>query len=130
MSERPLSPHLQVYKFFPTMALSICHRITGVGLTFGLLALAYWLTSAGNGEEDYERALALLGTWPVKLLLLAWLAAWCYHFVNGIRHLLWDASIGIEKAQVRRSRWLVVGCAAVGWVVFAWLLFCGRGFQP
>lgn len=130
MSERPLSPHLEVYKFFPTMALSIFHRITGVGLTVGLMALAYWLASASSGEEDYERAVALLGTWPLKLLLLAWLAAWCYHFTNGIRHLLWDASIGIEKAQVRRTRWLVVGVAALAWLVCAALLFGGRGAQP
>jgi succinate dehydrogenase / fumarate reductase cytochrome b subunit len=129
MSERPLSPHLQVYKFFPTMFLSILHRITGVWLTLGLLALAYWLTSAGAGEEDYERALALLGSWPVQLLLLAWLAAWCYHFFNGLRHMGWDASINIEKAQIRRTRWVVVGLAGSAWLLFAWLLFCGRGFQ-
>jgi len=130
MSERPLSPHLQVYKFFPTMFLSILTRITGVGLTVGLIAFAWWLNAAAGGEEDYERALAVLGSWPAQLLLLAWLAAWCYHLCNGVRHLLWDAIIGIEKDQIRRSRWMVVGAAASAWVIFAWLLFCGRGFQP
>jgi len=130
MNPRPLSPHLQVYKFFPVMALSILHRITGAWLTLGLLAFTYWLMSAATGEYDYERATAFLGSWPMKVLLLAWLAAWCYHFVNGIRHLCWDALIGIEKAQARRSRVLVVAATAIAWLSFAWLLFCGRGFAP
>lgn len=130
MNPRPLSPHLQVYKFFPTMFLSILHRITGVGLTIGLVGFTWWLSSAAAGEYEFERATAVLGSWPVQVLLLAWLAAWCYHFVNGLRHLGWDATIAIEKAQVRRTRWVVVVVAALAWVLLAWLLFCGRGFAP
>ena len=130
MNPRPLSPHLQVYKFFPTMFLSILHRITGVGLTLGLVAFTYWLASAASGEYDYGRALRLLGSWPAQVLLLGWLFAWCYHFVNGLRHLGWDASIAIEKAQVRRTRWWVVSIAGGAWVLLARLLFCGRGISP
>jgi succinate dehydrogenase / fumarate reductase cytochrome b subunit len=130
MSERPLSPHLQIYKFFPTMAMSILHRISGVWLSLGLLVLVYWLGSAAGGEADYDQAIALFASWPLKVLLFAWLGAWCYHSVNGLRHLGWDAALGMEKAQVRRSRWMVVGVTALAWLLLAWLLFGARGVKP
>lgn len=130
MQQRPLSPHLQVYKFFPQMFLSIFHRITGVGLTVGLFVFTWWLASAAAGETRYDRAVAVLSSWPVQVLLAAWLFAWVYHFVNGIRHLLWDATLVIEKAQVRRSRTVVVAVTLVAWLLLAWLLFRGQGVQP
>ena len=104
MTERPLSPHLSVYRFMHTLALSILHRITGVWMALGLCALVYWLASVAAGESEYARASALLGSWYVRVLLLLWLAAYCYHFVNGLRHLAWDAGFGLEKLQVAAHR--------------------------
>lgn len=124
MSERPLSPHLSIYRFQHTMALSILHRISGVWLSVGLLGLVYWLSSVASGEAAYEHARALLGGWFFRLLLLSWLAAWCYHLVNGLRHLGWDAGFGIEKAQARRSARVVIVLAALGLLLAAYLLFC------
>lgn len=126
MRERPLSPHLSVYRFMHTMALSILHRISGVWMAFGLAVLVYWLMSAAAGESEYERAGVLLRGWVLRALLLAWLAAFCYHGVNGLRHLAWDADIGLEKLQARRSARLVVVLAAAAFLVAAYLLFCPR----
>ena len=125
-SERPLSPHLSIYRFQHTMALSILHRIAGVWLSVGLVPLVYWLASVAAGEAAYERARALLGGWFFRLLLLSWLAAWCYHFVNGLRHLSWDAGFGLERTQARRSAHVVVVVAALALLLAAYLLFIAR----
>ena len=130
MRERPLSPHLSVYRFLHTMVLSILHRITGVWMSLGLCALVYWLASAAAGEGAYGRASILLSGWCFRLLLLSWLAAYCYHFVNGLRHLCWDAGFGLERLQVRRSARVVIAVAAIGLAVAAYLLFCPRAGLP
>lgn len=130
MVERPLSPHLSVYRFIHTMALSILHRITGVWMSFGLCALVYWLVSAAAGESDFARASALMSGWWFRALLLLWLAAYCYHFVNGLRHLAWDAGFGLEKLQARRTAWLVVAVAVIGFLLLACLLLCSRAGVP
>ncbi len=130
MSARPLSPHLSVYRFVHTLVLSILHRITGVWLSIGLCALVYWLASAAAGESEYARASALLGSGLVRVLLWLWLAAYCYHFVNGLRHLAWDAGFGLERLQVRRTARVVVLVALIGFVLLAYLLFCPRAGVP
>jgi succinate dehydrogenase / fumarate reductase cytochrome b subunit len=122
MPERPLSPHLSVYRFLHTLALSILHRITGLGLSVGLGALVYWLASAAAGESEYARASALLGSGYFRPLWLLWLGAFCYHFVNGLRHLAWDAGLGLEKLQVRRSAKLVLIVALLGFLLLGALL--------
>jgi len=130
MRERPLSPHLFIYRRAHTMVLSITHRITGVWLALGLCALVYWLMSAAAGEAEYGRATALLGGWPLRILMLGWLAAYCYHFVNGLRHLGWDAGLGLEKLQARRSAGVVIAVTLVGLAVAGYLLFCPRAGAP
>lgn len=126
MRERPLSPYASIYRFQHTMVLSFMHRVSGVWMALGLCALVYWLMSAAAGEAEFGRASALLGGWFFRLLLLAWLAAYCYHFVNGLRHLGWDAGFGLEKLQARRSARVVVAVAIVGLAAAAYLLFCPR----
>lgn len=126
MPERPLSPHLSIYRFQHTMALSILHRIAGVWLSVGLVPLVYWLASVAAGEAAYERARALLGGGLFRSLLLSWLAAWCYHFVNGLRHLSWDAGFGLERTQARRSARVVIVVAALGLLLAAYFLFFAR----
>jgi succinate dehydrogenase / fumarate reductase cytochrome b subunit len=123
MAHRPLSPHLTIYRFAYTMALSIVHRITGVALAVGLIALVLWLAALAGGAEAYAGFLGFAGAWPFKVLLGLWLAAFVYHFFNGIRHLLWDAGIGLERAQARRSATIVVVAVVVVSLLLLYVLF-------
>ena len=127
MPARPLSPHLSIYRFAYTMALSIGHRITGVALAAGLLVLAAWLLSAAAGAQSYAATVAVLSGWCFKVLLVGWLLAFLYHFANGIRHLFWDAGIGLEKAQARRSAAVVVVAVALVLAVCLYVLFGASG---
>jgi succinate dehydrogenase / fumarate reductase cytochrome b subunit len=127
MPTQPLSPHLTVYRFAYTMALSIIHRITGVAQTTGLALLAFWLMAAASGPVAYARAQGLLGLPLFKLMLASWLLAFVYHLCNGVRHLFWDAGWGLEKSQARRSAWGVVLIALVLFAFLAWRAFVSRG---
>jgi succinate dehydrogenase / fumarate reductase, cytochrome b subunit len=113
MANRPLSPHLTIYRFAYTMALSIAHRITGVALSVGLVVLVAWLVALAAGADAYAGYLQFVGSWPFKVLLGLWLVAFVYHFCNGIRHLFWDAGKGLERAQARRSARIVVVAVVV-----------------
>lgn len=124
MVARPLSPHLGIYRFMYTMALSFAHRFTGVALAVGLVVLAWWLTALASGETAYLGALRWLAIWPAKVLLFGLLAAFLYHVANGVRHLLWDAGFGFEKQQARRSAWLVLAVVVIAIAAFGYLLFC------
>jgi succinate dehydrogenase / fumarate reductase, cytochrome b subunit len=90
------------------MALSIMHRATGVALSLGIFLLVAWLAALASGPETYARFASFAATWPVKVVIALWILSFCYHFANGIRHLLWDLSIGMERAQARFSAKLVV----------------------
>lgn len=111
--ERPLSPHLQVYRFAYTMSLSILHRATGVALFAGLLILSCWLLAAADGPEHYARVAAFLGHPVLKIALIGWVVAFWYHLFAGLRHLAWDLGFGFEKAVARRSGAIVVGATLV-----------------
>ena len=87
---RPLSPHLQVWKFHATMAASIMHRMTGVGLYVGSVLLVAWIVAAATGPQAYDAVLAVLLHPVGQVFLVLWTLAVTYHFANGIRHLLWD----------------------------------------
>jgi succinate dehydrogenase / fumarate reductase cytochrome b subunit len=130
MRERPTSPHLTIYRFQYTMALSILHRITGVILSVGLLPLAYWLTAIAAGPSAYERALSLLASWPFKLLLAGWIAAFSWHLVNGIRHLSWDSGFGFERAAARASARVAVVVATVVALLLLGFAFAAHGGAP
>ena len=110
---RPLSPHLQVYRPQLTSVLSILHRITGVGLAVGTLLLVWWLVSAATGPTAFDTVQSFIGSIVGRLLLLAWSFALYYHLCNGIRHLVWDAGKGFELGTAYVSGWLVVIAAAV-----------------
>ena len=105
---RPLSPHLQVYRLPLAGILSFAHRITGVALALGALALAYWINAAAYGPDAFYQAQALMGHWFSRLLLFGWTLSLFFHLCNGIRHLFWDAGIGLEIEQVNMSGWLVL----------------------
>ena len=125
--QRPLSPHLGIYRFMYTMATSIAHRITGIVLSVGLVVLVGWLFAAASGAEAYAEASALLSTGFVKLLIAAWMLAFCYHLCNGIRHLTWDAGIGLEKQEARRSAAVTIVATLVIAGVLGYLAFLARG---
>jgi len=105
--KRPLSPHLQIYKPQLTSVMSILHRITGVFLSLATLVLVYWLMAAAEGPEAYQQARSLLSTWWGLLLLFGWSLALFYHLCNGIRHLFWDAGLGMDIKTVYTTGKLV-----------------------
>lgn len=107
MPTRPLSPHLSVYKFKYTLVSSILNRFAGVALSVGLLLLVYWLLALSGGAASLARAQWLLGSPIAKLFYAGMVAAFCYHLVAGIRHLVWDTGRGLERSQSHKSAWLV-----------------------
>jgi len=117
---RPLSPHLQVYKPQITSVLSILHRITGVGLGLGTLLLAWWVIAAAAGPEAFATAQGFFGSIIGRLLLLVFTLALFYHLTNGIRHLVWDAGYGFELRTVTISGWTAI-VATVVLTLIAWI---------
>jgi succinate dehydrogenase / fumarate reductase cytochrome b subunit len=121
MRQRPLSPHLGVYKFMYTMALSILHRITGLAATCGFLVFVWWLMSLASGERSYASAMRILCAPVSKLLLVGFTFSFIYHFCNGIRHLVWDTGRGLERAQARASGRVVIVAAVLLTALVIWL---------
>ena len=105
---RPLSPHLQVYRPQLTSILSILHRITGVVIWAGAVMMTYWIASATYGPEAFARAQWFLGSWFGRLVLLGLTGASFYHLANGIRHLAWDIGWGYEMDKLNISGWAVL----------------------
>ena len=118
---RPLSPHLQVYRPQLTSMLSILHRITGVALGIGTLLLVYWLVALSLGPAAYADAEAVIGSFLGRLLIFGWSLALFYHLCNGIRHLFWDAGYGFELETAYRSGWIVM-VASLALTVLAWIV--------
>jgi len=120
-SERPLSPHLQIYRPQLTSALSIFHRISGVFLALGTLLLTAWLVAAASGPDAFAAVQGFIGSILGYLLLLGWSAALFYHLANGIRHLFWDAGYGFELVNAYRSGYAVLIATGVltlaAWIV-------------
>ncbi|KPF86068.1 succinate dehydrogenase [alpha proteobacterium AAP38] len=115
--QRPLSPHLQVYRLPLPALTSIAHRITGVGLTVGTLLLVWWLVAAAAGPDAYATASGFIAS-PIGLLLMfGWTAALWYHLLNGLRHLIWDGAKMLTLEQSYSSAKLVIGGAVVATVV-------------
>ena len=106
--DRPLSPHLSVYRWPITMTLSILHRATGVGLSLGLIVLAAWLLQAAAGPEQHQYFRATMATPIGRILLIGFTFAFFLHMGNGIRHLVWDTGSGFEIRQANASAWIVL----------------------
>ena len=118
--QRPLSPHLQIYKPQISSALSIFHRISGVALSVGALLLVCWLVAAADGEAAYNGLSWFLRSWLGVLLLFGWTAALWYHFCAGIRHLAWDAGYGFDLPTMHLTGKIVLGATAV-LTVLTWI---------
>ena len=122
-SARPLSPFMlgQYYRFQITSLLSIIHRITGVLLAVGSIALAAWVLCAAAGPQTYASYMWFARSILGQLLLLGWSWALLYHLCNGIRHLVWDAGYSFEIKNVYIGGWIVVIASlvltAILWIV-------------
>ncbi len=110
---RPTSPYLTIYHWGICMSLSILHRITGGFLALGLIALAYWFVSLESGPEAYATATSVLANPLGLLVLVGWTFAFLFHLLNGVRHLVWDAGKGFERAERRGGGWFAVAAAAL-----------------
>lgn len=118
---RPLSPHLSVYKFRITSTLSILHRMTGVALSIGAVALVWWLFAIASGPDAYAVFLSVAGSIVGKIAIAGWLFTFFYHLCNGVRHLFWDVGKGFAIEQARASGWTVVTVSALA-TLAAWFL--------
>jgi succinate dehydrogenase / fumarate reductase cytochrome b subunit len=122
---RPLSPHLTIYHWAPTMIVSITHRATGIALSVGALVLAWWLFAISYGPEAYQ-GFYLFALSPLGLVMMfgfAWSLA--FHFLQGIRHLAWDLGYGFAKTTARLTALGVIGLSLL--IAFAVLAFVWTG---
>lgn len=124
-ANRPMSPHLQVYRPQLTSVMSILHRMTGVALAGGLVLVLWWLVALASGREYYDFVMGVAGSWIGRLVLLGFTWAIFYHLCNGLRHLYWDAGWGFDIPSVYRTGWMVVIGSAV-LTVLAWV--CAYAF--
>lgn len=119
--QRPLSPHLEIYRFTWTMASSIVHRITGIALYAGTILLAAWLLSAASGKPSYDTAQWLFGSFLGRIVLFGYTWALIHHLLGGIRHLIWDTGAGFERGpRMALAKWnfiLSVILTLVIWII-------------
>jgi succinate dehydrogenase / fumarate reductase cytochrome b subunit len=127
-AERPLSPHLQIYKWPLSMATSISHRASGIWLSIGSAALIFWLICAALGPADYAIAENFFRSgWGIALLML-WSWAFFYHLCNGVRHLFWDAGKGFELPTAFATGWaayLLSGAMTIVTWIFGFIVMGG-----
>ena len=125
-ASRPLSPHLGIYRWYFTMALSIAHRVTGAGLTVGLLLLTWWLLALAGGPDSFATVQAAMDNFLGGLILFGFTIFLFYHSLNGVRHLVWDTGRNLDKAGARTSGMIVLaGTAALTVVTWIAILLVG-----
>jgi succinate dehydrogenase / fumarate reductase cytochrome b subunit len=119
--ERPLSPHLLIYKPMLTMLMSIAHRITGAALYFGTLMLACWLLTAATGPNAYGSIGSFMNSFLGRLILFGYTWALVHHMLGGIRYLIWDTGRGFGPVQ---REWLVVATVvgSITMTIIIWIL--------
>lgn len=117
--QRPLSPFMH-YRWQYTNTTSILHRVTGIVLTLCFFVLVYWLAAAAAGADRYRAALETIGSPLVQVVLFGGLFSFCYHLLNGIRHLFFDAGYGFELPVARKTGWAAV-LGAVALTVVLWV---------
>ena len=123
--DRPMSPHLQVWRWHVTMATSILHRATGMALYVGALIAAGWFIALAAGPEAFDGYRAFLGS-PIGYLILFGLSfSLLYHLANGIRHLVWDTGRGLEPRTADMSGWAAIVFAIVATVLIWVIAFVG-----
>jgi succinate dehydrogenase / fumarate reductase cytochrome b subunit len=118
---RPLSPHLLIYRPQISSVLSIFHRFTGLGLGGGTLLLVWWLVAAATSDAAYAQVAWFVSSWLGYLCLFGWTVCLWYHFCNGIRHLVWDFGYGFEIDTLRASGIAMLTATAV-LTVLTWVI--------
>ena len=116
---RPLSPHLQIWRWTLPLVLSITHRITGAALYFGTALLVWWLVAAAIGPAEFASAQGVFSSWLGLIVLFGFSWALIQHLLGGLRHLMWDTGRGLDLPTVFASGWAV----AVGAVILTVLLW-------
>lgn len=124
--DRPLSPHLQIYRWYLTMALSIAHRASGIALSAALLFLTWWLVALASGEQSFARVEWWKDSFLGVLFLFGMTLALTYHLGNGVRHLIWDMGYGFEPEVAKKSGIAVLAFAGVA-TVLIWLIILIAG---
>lgn len=131
MTERPLSPHLSVYRMYRySLLTSITNRATGLVLSAGLILLVYWLVAVASGPAAYRVAREVLSLGVLKAVYVLLLGAFSYHLIAGVRHLIWDTGHGLERAQSQRSAWLVAIASILLLAGLAWWALHAGGRAP
>ncbi|MEM7299584.1 MAG: succinate dehydrogenase, cytochrome b556 subunit [Pseudomonadota bacterium] len=120
-ANRPLSPHLSIYKPIPTMVMSIVHRITGAALYFGTLLFAWWLIAAATSESAFETANWFFGTIIGRLILFGYSWALIHHMLGGVRHLIWDTGKALEKESATKMAYATV-IASIVLTILLWVV--------
>jgi succinate dehydrogenase / fumarate reductase cytochrome b subunit len=120
-AQRPLSPHLEIFRLYLTMVMSILHRITGAALYVGTIILAVWLLAAATGRSGFESVQWFMGSFIGRIILFGYTWALMHHLVGGIRHLIWDTGIGFGKeARDNLARLTIIGCVVL--TIVLWIL--------
>ena len=119
--ERPLSPHLQVYRPQITSILSIVHRLTGVALCVGTLLLVWWLVAAAAGPEAFDTVQGFIGSIFGRLILFGYTWALVHHMIGGIRHLIWDTGSGLEARTATRFAFATIALS-VALTILIWVV--------
>ena len=124
LSSRPLSPHLQIYKPMLTMMMSIMHRITGVGLYFGIILLVWWLTAASISDSYFDFVQGVFAHWFGRLVLFGFTWALMHHGLGGLRHLMWDTGRGFDLKVVE---WLARAnlAGSIALTLLVWIIGYG-----
>ena len=125
--ERPLSPHLQIYRPMLTMVMSILHRITGAALYFGIILLVWWLSAAATSDSYFDLVQGFFGHWFGRLVLFGFTWALVHHTLGGLRHLLWDTGWGFDLKMVE---WMARANLAGSVVITLLLWIIGYGARP
>jgi len=112
-AERPLSPHLQIYRPMLTMMMSIAHRITGFGNSVGFALLTWWLVAISIGPDAYATVDAFFGSLVGRVLLFLFTWSLIHHMLGGIRHLIWDTGHGLDKVSIEVFAWATIVSSVV-----------------
>jgi succinate dehydrogenase / fumarate reductase cytochrome b subunit len=119
--DRPMSPHLQVWRWHVTMATSILHRASGMALYVGGLVVAGWVIALASGPDGFSAYRAFLGS-PIGVLVMFGLTvAFLYHLANGVRHLVWDSGKGFEPKTADMTGWAAIAFGVVA-AVLIWII--------
>ena len=119
VSNRPLSPHLQIYRWPVSMMASMLHRASGMALAAGMLLLLWWIAALASGPAAFLTLQHFIGSFIGRLLLFGWTWSLFFHLLNGLRHLVWDTGVGYEVKSVQRFAWIVLaGSIALTLVVW------------